>query len=177
MYIDVVEHNGVFWKCILHHSDSHEPDDRSGYWSPFSVYGDAAFDAIIANYLYAHSIAADQLVIYDEDDTISAGMSGANATIGNSNIRIWAGASEDGNIVDAPFTVDSDGKLKASNAEIQGRIIASEFNSAPVLIEGTNNDHFLVTKGDDEIKPGIYRITDTTTLSKDNRVAGFSSNI
>ena len=177
MYIDVVEYDGIFWKCILHHSDSHEPGDRSAYWSPFSVYGDAAFDAVIARYLRVNSIAADQLIIYDEDSTISAGMSGADTTVGNSDIRIWAGASEDGNIADAPFTVDSDGKLKASNAEIQGRIIASEFNSAPVLIEGTNNDHFLVTKGDSETEPGIYRITDTTALSKDNRVAGFSSNI
>lgn len=169
MYIDVVEYNGIFWKCIKHHSDSHTPADGSEFWSPFSVYGDAAFDAIIANYLYAHSIAADQLVIYDSNNNISAGMSGADATIGNSNIRIWAGAARNGNIADAPFTVDSNGKLKATEAEISGTVTADVMYSSSYVIPSNLTSYTvfetILSGQTSPIKANVYVCRPSTNLA------------
>ena len=65
-------------------------------------------------------------------DTIKAGITGKGE--GNNAIRIWAGAIE-GNKAKAPFRVTQDGKLYATNAEVEGRVNAGSTGSGDMVIE------------------------------------------
>lgn len=172
-YQDVVEwtdsqNNTQFYKCVQAHSVAHSPADTD-FWKPFMVGGDVAFDAMLAKSAYIQSLSVEQLVVFDNNNQICAGMSGNSATVGSSDIRIWAGAIASsgsvvpGNLANAPFTVDMNGKLKASNAEIAGTVTASRFNSVPVEVSGTAGETISVQ--DD----GIYK--------NSTKIANFSSNI
>ena len=65
---------------------------------------------------------SNQILIGNDDGVISAGLSGS---VTGDKIRIWAGSATPDN---APFKVDENGKMTASNAEIVGNIKATSGN-------------------------------------------------
>ena len=99
---------------------------------------------LIADRAFIDNLASKQVIITDDNNRVVAGMTSGSriptvnpdGTINpdgpgitnNNNIRIWAGESNN-NIVNAPFTVDSTGHLKASDAEIKGTVDATSFKS------------------------------------------------
>ena len=71
-------------------------------------------------------VLSNAILTKDSDDNITAGMIGSNNT--ENDIRFFAGSNMS-DINNAPFRVYSDGRLVATNAEIEGDIIASAFKS------------------------------------------------
>ena len=83
--------------------------------------------------------ASNEPVIFD-DQKIVAGMTSSKAvddssplngkvtTEGKGDVRIWAGEFSNGDLTTAPFTVTDAGKLKATNADISGKISATSGN-------------------------------------------------
>jgi len=90
---------------------------------------------LIADRAFIDNLASKQVIITDDNNRVVAGMTSGSriptvnpdGTINpdgpgitnNNNIRIWAGESNN-NIVNAPFTVDSSGHVKAKDIEING---------------------------------------------------------
>ncbi len=87
--------------------------------------GDAAFrNLLVENAAYIESLSSKQVVITDNNNIV-AGMTSGTITgteledkVTPGNIRIWAGATENGNLATAPFTVDNAGAIKADSGKI-----------------------------------------------------------
>jgi len=58
----------------------------------------------------------------------SSPLNGKVTTEGKGDVRIWAGEFSNGDLTTAPFTVTDAGKLKATNADISGKISATSGN-------------------------------------------------
>lgn len=123
-YQDVVLYNNVYYACINTQAGidagwSENPDVAS-YWSAFSLSPDIMANAIIANKAFIKELSTEEVVVFDENSNIAAGMTSSRA-IKNSalpqntkkgNIRIWAGGFSNGDLTTAPFTVTDIGVLK-----------------------------------------------------------------
>ncbi len=117
----------------------------------------AYFNILIANNAYINSLSSQQVVLVNESGEVVGGMTSGeyipviengqvkhdsegnviNSTIPSNGIRIWAGSTE-ANIANAPFTVNSDGHLKAKDAEIKGDVVADSFQT------GESNENGIV---------------------------------
>lgn len=123
-YQDVVLYNNVYYACVNTQAGidagwSENPDVAS-YWSAFSLSPDIMANAIIANKAFIKELSTEEVVVFDENSNIAAGMTSSRA-IKNSalpqntkkgNIRIWAGGFSNGDLTTAPFTVTDIGVLK-----------------------------------------------------------------
>ena len=101
-------------------------------------------------------------------------MSGNSATVGLSDIRIWAGAIASsgsvvpGNLANAPFTVDKNGRLKATDAILSGQLTVGNQANEHVFIgkEGTDsiiairNGQSIITQlgGDYELDQSVVNL-------------------
>ena len=97
---------------------------------------------LVANKAHIGSLSSNEIVVYDtniegSDKKIEAGITAGYKVDGspiiNDNkkgVRIWAGELTNGDLTTASFTVDSTGKLKASNAEITGTVNATSLDVA-----------------------------------------------
>lgn len=89
------------------------------YWQEVSQNVTAIYtDLIIAKDAYLAFMTGNRLLIMDEDNGITAGLSG---TLSGSGIRIWAGAQLPD---DAPFRVDYKGRVWATDGTFSGDISA-----------------------------------------------------
>lgn len=142
-YQDVVLYKGVYYACV--NTDSGEadywntPPITATYWSAFSLSPNVVANLVIANDAFIKELSSNELVIFD-DQKIVAGMTSSKAvddssplngkvtTEGKGDVRIWAGEFSNGDLTTAPFTVTDAGKLKATNADISGKISATSGN-------------------------------------------------
>ena len=137
-YQDYVTYGNVYYLCVSEISNPSEyPNTDTTHWKPLSATDDMFVNLLVSNKAHIGSLSANEIVVYDKDvnqsdRTIQAGITTGytfddspikNYTKGG--VRIWAGTFENGDLTTAPFTVDSTGKLKASNAEITGAIKAT----------------------------------------------------
>ena len=137
-YLDIVLYEGDYYKCISNTNSqcpvsnkngSTDPDDwtyNTTYWTRFAFLGDAAFRTMLAQNAYIVNLTSKQIVVTDSNNAVVGGMTssnGVNASIEESannhhtigDIRIWAGPlPTNGNLAQAPFTVDHDGVMKAT---------------------------------------------------------------
>lgn len=128
-YLDVVEYNGVYYKCVADNTgvepvNTLDGNSESTYWEVFSVHGSDAFNTLLANNAYIKSLTSKQIVITDGNNEVVAGMASGSyiqreiqsdhSSDNTGGVRIWAGQITDGNVADAPFTVDYLGNLKAN---------------------------------------------------------------
>lgn len=147
-YQDYVTYENVYYLCVSEVSSSSEyPTNDTTHWKPLSATEDMFVSLLIANKAHIGSLSANEIVVYDKDVDqsdraiqagITTGYDVANSPIDNdkkNGVRIWAGELTDGNLATAAFTVDSTGKLKATNAEITGIINATSGNIGGVLIQ------------------------------------------
>lgn len=127
-YIDVafVRNNSTetgweAYQCNITHVSSTSLDyTNTSYWTKVSQ----NVTGILASFIIAKNakitfLQGNQLLIQEDDGTITAGASGSNS---GDAIRFWAGSQ---NPDDAPFRVNKKGKLFASGAEIEGDVTAN----------------------------------------------------
>ena len=125
-YIDVISCEGALYKAInpggnrggLTQRPYPERDQGwDEYWEPFSIYGQAAFDTLLANSAYITTLASKQIVVVDNQGVPVAGLLSNDATItttggtyNRNGVRIFAGETN-GDITTAPFRVYDDGSV------------------------------------------------------------------
>lgn len=129
-YIDVISCEGALYKAInpggnrggLTQRPYPERDQGwDEYWEPFSIYGQAAFDTLLANSAYITTLASKQIVVVDNQGVPVAGLLSNDGTItttggtyNRNRVRIFAGETN-GDITTAPFRVYDDGSVAIEN--------------------------------------------------------------
>lgn len=176
-YQDVVLYKGVYYACV--NTDSGEDDHwetppiTATYWSAFSLSPDIMANAIIANKAFIKELSTEEVVVFDKNNNIAAGMT-SSRTIKSSalpqdtnkgDVRIWAGEFTGGDLTTAPFTVTSAGKLNATDADITGTVNSKSGNIGGFTI----SDKSLVSESGSIIK-FFNRQTTGTTLKLDINV-------
>lgn len=165
-WIDVVSFNGIYYKAKKNGRLSApvlNGQENTAEWDRFAMFSDAAFDSVIARYLSAQSITAEQIVIlknYDSNNPIPvAGIVGKNTYnyngtdydlirvepgVDNNPIVIFAGTNS-GNITNAPFKVYQDGSLVASKLTAHGNLFIETAGATSSLssrvIQGSDYQH------------------------------------
>ena len=123
------------YQCLRTHTSSASLTyTNAEYWSKFSANMGAIFTSlIIAKNAKIRFLQGNQITVEKPDGTVTAGMSGSQD---GAKTRFWAGsATPDA----APFRVDENGKLTASNADISGVIHSSmSFSSVKHLVKVKN---------------------------------------
>lgn len=176
-YQDVVLYKGVYYACV--NTDSGEDDHwetppiTATYWSAFSLSPDIMANAIIANKAFIKELSTEEVVVFDENNNIAAGMTSSRAIKSSAlpqdtnkgDVRIWAGEFTGGDLTTAPFTVTSAGKLNATDADITGTVNSKSGNIGGFTI----SDKSLVSESGSIIK-FFNRQTTGTTLKLDINV-------
>lgn len=176
-YQDVVLYKGVYYACV--NTDSGEDDHwetppiTATYWSAFSLSPDIMANAIIANKAFIKELSTEEVVVFDENNNIAAGMTSSRAikssalpqNTNKGDVRIWAGEFTGGDLTTAPFTVTSAGKLNATDADITGTVNSKSGNIGGFTI----SDKSLVSESGSIIK-FFNRQTTGTTLKLDINV-------
>ena len=175
-YIDVVLYKGTeniyhYYKCKkTHTSSSTLTPNNTTYWTPAQESDFSYINTLIAENAKISYLDTSEIRVFDNTDTLVAGMTSGNASkiveddpLSNgktSNVRIWAGSSKNSNgytdLTVAPFRVYQNGDLVANNANITGT-----FNQNNLTI-----DNDVILPKDDKI--GVMRwliITDETAHS------------
>lgn len=168
-YQDIVLHNNMYYACIntqagIDDNWQKEPGEAgASYWQAFTINQNAFYDLLMANKAHIKELSSNEIVIFNgdnQDKKIVAGMTSGNAvdeksdlsgTVdkdGKGNVRIWAGEFTGGDLTTAPFTVTDTGKLKATNADISGKISATSGNVGGFTLEDNdlicNNAKFTI---------------------------------
>lgn len=176
-YQDVVLYKSVYYACV--NTDSGEDDHwetppiTATYWSAFSLSPDIMANAIIANKAFIKELSTEEVVVFDENNNIAAGMTSSRAIKSSAlpqdtnkgDVRIWAGEFTGGDLTTAPFTVTSAGKLNATDADITGTVNSKSGNIGGFTI----SDKSLVSESGSIIK-FFNRQTTGTTLKLDINV-------
>ena len=121
------------YKCkVTHTSTTANAPGNTTYWEEFSANFTAIFTSlIIAKNAKITFLQGNQLLIQEDNGTVTAGMSGSNE---GKAYRFWAGATTPDN---APFRVDKKGEVYATNAHITGEVNATSGTFSDVSIKGT----------------------------------------
>lgn len=176
-YQDVVLYKDMYYVCV--NTDSGEDDHwetppiTATYWSAFSLSPDIMANAIIANKAFIKELSTEEVVVFDENNNIAAGMTSSRAIKSSAlpqdtnkgDVRIWAGEFTGGDLTTAPFTVTSAGKLNATDADITGTVNSKSGNIGGFTI----SDKSLVSESGSVIK-FFNRQTTGTTLKLDINV-------
>lgn len=141
-YQDYVTYKNVYYLCVKDVSGSQEspnpysPNTDNTHWKPLSATNDMFVSLLVANKANIGSLSSNEIVVYDtapggDNRTIQAGITAGYKfadspikNVTNNGVRIWAGSFTNGNLATAPFTVDSAGHLKATDAQVSGEIDA-----------------------------------------------------
>lgn len=141
-YIDVVSTNGEngldYYQCKDQHTvgvgEAGPLLSNTNYWERADQFKFIVTETLIADYISAVTVSADDVVITEKNDQgvitdIVAGMTSSHsnrnelngATVGD--VRIWAGTTgtQNVNIQNAPFQVTQDGKMISTNAYVNGQ--------------------------------------------------------
>lgn len=176
-YQDVVLYKDMYYVCV--DTDSGEDDHwetspiTATYWSAFSLSPNIMANAIIANKAFIKELSTEEVVVFDENNNIAAGMTSSRAIKSSAlpqdtnkgDVRIWAGEFTGGDLTTAPFTVTSAGKLNATDADITGTVNSKSGNIGGFTI----SDKSLVSESGSIIK-FFNRQTTGTTLKLDINV-------
>lgn len=159
-YQDVVLYKGVYYACV--NTDSGEadywntPPITATYWSAFSLSPNVVANLVIANDAFIKQISSNELVIFD-DQKIVAGMTSSKAvdessplngkvtTEGKGDVRIWAGEISNADLTTAPFTVTSNGVLKANDATLKN-VVLKKANLTDATFANPNGETCITTK-------------------------------
>lgn len=134
-YQDIVLYNNAYYACI-----NTEAGDENGwnlnpdvatYWQSFSVNKDFVANYIIANKGYIKELSSEEVVIFDGDNNIVAGMTSSKDSVNSElhgkgitkgDVRIWAGQFTGGDLTTAPFTVTNTGDVVANSVSTNGEV-------------------------------------------------------
>lgn len=159
-YQDVVLYKGVYYACV--NTDSGEadywntPPITATYWSAFSLSPNVVANLVIANKAFIKELSSNEIVIFD-DQKIVAGMTSSKAvdessplngkvtTEGKGDVRIWAGEISNADLTTAPFTVTSNGVLKANDATLKN-VVLKKANLTDATFVNPNGETCITTK-------------------------------
>lgn len=121
------------YKCRLTHvSSAATAPGNTTYWEEFATNVSSIFTSlIIAKNAKIRFLQGNQLLMQEDDGTVTAGLSGSNE--GNAT-RIWAGSPTPDN---APFRVSKKGKAWMEDAYVKGEIHATSGQFTNVAISGS----------------------------------------
>lgn len=115
---DAAETGWDAYECLKTHTSSESLTyTDTEYWRKFGANVGAIFTSlIIAKNAKIRFLQGNSITVEKEDGTVTAGMQGSAE---GKKTRFWAGSAVPD---DAPFRVDEDGKMTATNAEVNGII-------------------------------------------------------
>lgn len=124
-YIDVVCINGKWWQCIVSYNDAtSSPKLDDGHWGEMNNYKSIATHLLLAENATINMLGTNQINLLNPTDTTAdSKMYGSFRVVKDVNDwSLWLGG-KDGD--SASFAVKKNGYLKATNADISGRINAT----------------------------------------------------
>lgn len=123
-YIDVVCINGKWWQCIVTYDDKTDtPSLDDGHWKEMNNYKSIATHLLLAENATINMLGTNQINLLNPTDTTKSKMYGSFRVVKDVNDwSLWLGG-KDGD--SASFAVRKNGYLKATNADISGRINAT----------------------------------------------------
>lgn len=144
VYIDIVMYQGHYYQCIKTHTSTSNtpPDSTAGaeYWRLANEYEFIATKVLVADTAAVEVLNGGSLVVHDDTNTVTGGMSGGT-NANNNDVIIWAGDTQN-NKDSAPFRILEDGTLYSTQANISGVVNANSgeiggFNITQHSIEST----------------------------------------
>lgn len=123
-YVDVVCINGKWWQCIVTYDDKTDtPSLDDGRWKEMNNYKSIATHLLLAENATINMLGTNQINLFNPTDTTNSKMYGSFRVVKDVNDwSLWLGG-ETGD--SASFAVRRNGYLKATNADISGRINAT----------------------------------------------------
>lgn len=123
-YVDVVCINGKWWQCIVTYDDKTDtPSLDDGHWKEMNNYKSIATHLLLAENATINMLGTNQINLFNPTDTTDSKMYGSFRVVKDVNDwSLWLGG-ETGD--SASFAVKKNGYLKATNADISGRINAT----------------------------------------------------
>lgn len=121
--------------------------DESNWVPVDSNVGSAYMNYIVARNAHFAFGSSNQLVIYDSQNNIVAGLTGAipDANREDESVRIWAGGS---NPYLAPFRVLQDGQFFADKAHIKGLVEIKNANEGVMVYDSNDNLRVQIVAGE-----------------------------
>lgn len=123
-YVDVVCINGKWWQCIVTYDDKTDtPSLDDGHWEEMNNYKSIATHLLLAENATIKMLGSNQINLLNPTDTTDSKIYGSFRVVKDVNDwSLWLGG-ETGD--SASFAVKKNGYLKATNADISGRINAT----------------------------------------------------
>ena len=123
-YVDVVCINGKLWQCIVTYDDKTDtPSLDDGHWEEMNNYKSIATHLLLAENATIKMLGSNQINLLNPTDTTDSKIYGSFRVVKDVNDwSLWLGG-ETGD--SASFAVKKNGYLKATNADISGRINAT----------------------------------------------------
>ncbi len=120
-YVDVVCVKGKWYQCTKTYDDAtSSPSLTDGHWTVMSNYKSIATHLLLAENATINMLGSNQINLYNPS---GGAMFGSFRVVSKDNdYALWLGAPNGAN---APFSVTKGGKLKVSEAIVQGRIEGS----------------------------------------------------
>lgn len=120
-YIDVVCINGKWWQCIVTYDDKTDtPSLDDGHWKEMNNYKSIATHLLLAKNATINMLGSNQINLYTPSN---GAMFGSFRVVDDDyDWSLWLGGKTGDS---ASFAVRRNGYLKATNADISGRIDAS----------------------------------------------------
>lgn len=120
-YIDVVCINGKWWQCIVTYDDKTDtPSLDDGHWEEMNSYKSIATHLLLAENATINMLGSNQINLYTPSN---GAMFGSFRVVDDDyDWSLWLGGKTGDS---ASFAVRRNGYLKATNADISGRIDAS----------------------------------------------------
>ncbi|MBR6370127.1 MAG: hypothetical protein IKS24_03495, partial [Bacteroidaceae bacterium] len=143
-YVDVVLYNGYYYMCKKSHTKSStnypgsSADQTNGYWQLGDSVDLIATKVLLAANAIINFAQTNQILVMKSDGTTVA------LGLGGGSYPLWIGAPAATN---APFKVDIDGKMKATGAEISGKISAQSLTMPFSAIQETDHTYALDDPG------------------------------
>ena len=153
-YVDFVyvESAQCFYQCIKSTTSFSTSDTNC--WKQISTYKAIATELLLAKSATINMAASQQVNILDSNSKIVGSFRKPSGTTGDeSKWGLWLGGSNDGS--SAPFRVNVDGTMYATNATLSGSVTATSGKIAGLKIsgdsltnEGFNNDAYIILRND-----------------------------
>lgn len=125
-YIDVVyiKNSDKWWQCIItYDDDTDSPKLDDGHWKEMNNYKSIATHLLLAENATINMLGTNQINLFNPTDTTDSKMYGSFRVVKDGNDwSLWLGGKTGDS---ASFAVRKNGYLKATNADISGRINAT----------------------------------------------------
>ena len=122
-YVDVVCVKGKWYQCTKTYDNAaSSPSLTDGHWTKMSQYKSIATHLLLAENATINMLGTNQINLYNP--TTDGKMFGSFRVVSDDNdYALWLGAP---NGADAPFSVKKSGFTKMTEADITGKITASQ---------------------------------------------------